>query len=286
MGLSSFSPVVINGDSRQLYNCLPLLTAQPSQDMRADISHKLYGILSPSSPLITTVSWKQHVTKAIDEALSLHQMPWVVGGSGFYLKTLITGLSPIAPLEQALQEEINHRYASYSLCALQKELSRHDPQAPPGLDRYRVMRGLIVYHGTQKPLFSFWHRQPPPPSSYCFYKIYLNPLPLILKGAVEKRFYSMIQKGVVEEVAGFLRAYPHNHLLKKTIGFPAIEAFLKGNGSYASMVSLFITHTHQYIKRQRTWFAHQYTPHLSLDRPGALKEGVAALESVIPCNTA
>ena len=85
---------VINADSMQLYNNLPILSAQPNKNDLSEVGHSLYSIFSHENEVSVAI-WLKLVKKEIDECFSLGLLPVVTGGTGLYLSRLICGISII-----------------------------------------------------------------------------------------------------------------------------------------------------------------------------------------------
>ena len=94
--------VIINADSLQLYDALPLLTAQPSSDDKALVPHRLYSLLTPDQ-VCTAMLWREMALTEIRAAITAKTTPIIVGGTGFYLKALLEGLSPIPEIPEEMR---------------------------------------------------------------------------------------------------------------------------------------------------------------------------------------
>ena len=87
-------------DSLSIYRHIDIASAKPSQEERARIVH--YGIdeLEPSEPCSVMNFW-QSLESALAQARSKGKKSFfIVGGSSFYLKSMIEGLSPMPTLPQ------------------------------------------------------------------------------------------------------------------------------------------------------------------------------------------
>ncbi len=245
--------VILNGDSLQVYRGLEILTAQPSSEEQHTISHHLYGILDPSESC-SAGRWLSLVLMEIQAAHERGRLPIVVGGTGFYLKALLTGFSPLPPIDPEIRKALQSRHPSYA------ELEAVDPDLARRLnphDQQRIMRGLEVFYGTGKPL-SFWQSQKPPPPAYEFEKVLFMPSKEELNARIEKRLEEMLAQGVLDEIVR-LRASPLSVTASKAIGLSELGLFLEGECSLEAAKTLTLFHTRQYAKRQRTWFRHQFT---------------------------
>ena len=89
--------VIINCDSMQIFDGLPILTAQPPPADREKAEHKLYSALHPNDPC-SAGEWRRRADPVIRETLTQGKTPIIGGGTGRYIKALTEGLSPIPPV--------------------------------------------------------------------------------------------------------------------------------------------------------------------------------------------
>ena len=86
--------VVINADAMQVYKNIPIITAVPSDEDKAKVEHRLYEIYPPNIKG-NVADWATKAVATIKEVWANKKLPIVVGGTGFYLETLVKGCSPI-----------------------------------------------------------------------------------------------------------------------------------------------------------------------------------------------
>ena len=260
----AFNGTIINADSMQIYNCLPILTAHPDKSLFNEIPHKLYGALKPTDHCDAMV-WKRIALEQIKKAQQLKRLPILVGGTGFYLRTMLMGLHeiPMVPIE--IRERLNRRSDKYGARNLYGELVQFDPETAAELkptDSQRIIRALEVLEHTGKGL-AYWKsiRVPPAPAEVKFYTIILMPRREELYEDINKRFDSMVKLGAVEEVGALIQDYPNQKLpVFKAIGVSPIVKFLEENIDIKRMLELGKRDSRRYAKRQMTWFRNQIIP--------------------------
>ena len=266
--------VIINGDSMQVYDGLPLLTAQPSPEDLATVPHRLYRALSPDS-LCTAARWRDMAQAEIDTAHKNGQMPIVVGGTGFYLKTLLRGISPIPDVPADVRANMAARMHDMGNAAFHAELQDKDPvmaaRLHPG-NTQRLIRAMEVLTHTGKSLAA-WQELPPdgPPDYMKFLFVALLPPRALLYQQCNGRFDHMIAAGALEEVADFAKTYAEAVAdavpLKKALGYPELLSHLQNGTPLADAITEAQKTTRHYAKRQVTWFRHQLVADLVLDNP-------------------
>jgi tRNA dimethylallyltransferase len=206
--------------------------------------------------------WAHLATDEIKSAWENDQTPILVGGTGFYIKSLLEGLSPIPSFESSKKI-----LKGAALQKAYKYLESIDPvigvKIQPN-DAQRVQRAVEVYENTGKPL-SYWQSIPKESLLETLDFEYKVDRILILPkrdANVEKadlRFNKMLELGVVDEVEQFMyQNIPITHTIYKAIGLNEIIEYIKGYLSKNEMIEKAVTKTAQYIKRQTTWFKHQY----------------------------
>lgn len=248
--------VIINGDSIQLYEGLPLLTAKPSREDQDAVPHYLY---STAQTVWNVMQWMQAVEKCLDDIGD--QPVCIVGGTGFYLKCLIEGLCPIPFLSPEARTPFEQEYARKDLACLTDELTRRDPESARLLhDKRRIIYALMIVNLTGKTL-SFWQKQARIGAiQYPVRRVLIWPSRTALKQKANARFNTMIDNGLWEEIAGF-DAQKVLAPMRLALGLDACLAYVKGNVSFKACQEQYHQRVSRYIRRQQTWFRHQFSPH-------------------------
>ena len=138
-------------------------------------------------------------------------------------------------------------------------LQSEDPETARRLkvaDPQRVIRAVAVKRATGRALSSFQQDQRPGLlDGWAVERYVLAPDRDVLRERIALRFDKMFQSGAVAEVEA-LRAQKPDPALPavKAIGVREISDWLDGVQSREEAITLSIIATHQYAKRQRTWF--------------------------------
>ena len=252
---------VINFDSMQVYKELTILTARPDSISESIVPHKLYGYMSGKNRC-SAVLWKNKALEEIKLSLKLGRVPILVGGSGLYIKTLIDGLSDIPITLNKYRSEAETILSKEGLDKFYQRVKIIDPNIINSIninDKQRLIRAYTVWLQTGKSL-SAWIKDDNSKNKIVnkFLKIKLSPTRDSLRENINKRFYKMLQKNVIEEVKkldDFDRSLP----IMKAHGVRELLSFIRKEISLDEAAKITINHTNQYAKRQDTWFRHQYT---------------------------
>lgn len=264
--------VIINADSMQIYDALPLLTARPSAQEQQDIPHRLYAALHPAHTC-SAQGWRDMAIQEIMTVTAQGKHPIIVGGTGLYLKALIYGLSAMPEIPAAIRARANARQAEFGNPAFHADLQSRDPVMAARLhpnDTQRLIRAWEVFEATGKSL-AVWQAMPlqGPPPEWRFRVLIKSPEREALYAACDGRFDHMLEQGAAEEVVALgamIRegTVPDGAAITHALGFRALRQWQDGLIDRDRAITLAKAETRQYAKRQDTWFRHQMpsAPHI------------------------
>ncbi|MCC6598022.1 MAG: tRNA (adenosine(37)-N6)-dimethylallyltransferase MiaA [Alphaproteobacteria bacterium] len=257
--------VIINCDSLQIYDALPLLTAQPSAQEQKATQHRLYSVLHPNA-VCSAGNWREMVIPEIEGVLAAGKVPIVCGGTGLYIKTLIEGLSPMPDVPDAIRAEAVDLQKNLGNPAFYAALQACDPVMAERLHPFhtaRLVRAYEVMAATGKSLAA-WQDIPRegPPAHWHFEIHKIMPEREESKSRCDARFEWMLENGALDEVEALDRRLVagevhENVPVTKALGFKPLRAYLRGEMSRAEAVERAKVETRRYAKRQVTWFRHQ-----------------------------
>jgi tRNA dimethylallyltransferase len=247
---------VINADAMQCYRELRVLTARPTQADEAAAPHLLYGVRAAAEP--ANAAWWRGAALA---AMAGAELPILCGGTGMYLSALLRGIAEIPEPGEAARAEARGLLAELGPAGLHERLMAVDAQTASRLqpgDSQRLARAWEVWRGTGHGL-AYWQARPAEPLRGWRVKlVLLDPDRAALRAAIEARFTAMLAAGAVEEVRGLLALNLDPALpLMRAHGVPELSAHLRGEITLAEAGRRAMLATHQYTKRQGTWFRHQ-----------------------------
>lgn len=256
---------IVNCDSRQIYNELPILSAQPSDADKAQAPHHLYGTLHPDDTC-SAGSWRELAMPIIEDIIERGAMPIITGGNGLYIKTLMEGLSPIPDVPDDIRAAAVARQAELGNPAFHAELEKRDPETAAKyhpMHTARLIHAWEILEATGKPL-AYWQSLPKsaPPADWAFDITIVMPERETLYARCDARFEQMLQHGAAEELEAFDLKVANGEIssqsvLIKTVGANGLRAWRDGRITRDDAVKLAQTETRQYAKRQVTWFKNQ-----------------------------
>lgn len=242
---------VLGADAFQVYSDLGILTAQPGLELTSEVPHHLFGCV-PLDQAFDVAAYLALASAAIRDVTDRGRVPVIVGGTGLYVRALISGLAPVPPSDAALRADLD----TMDLESLVGKLRALDPDAPAQLDlrnRRRVQRAVEICTLSGQPLAEF--RQTPKPDGAR--GIFLVRDRAELHARIASQIDLMFESGVVDEVH---RALPvAGSTARKAIGFEDIAARIEGRLGEDDCRERMRVATLQYAKRQLTWFRHQHT---------------------------
>lgn len=254
--LADHLPVeVVSADSRQLYRHMDIGTAKPTAAERARVPHHALDLVEPDENL-SLAQVKRVMEAAIDDIHQRGKLPLLVGGTGQYISAVIDGWGiPEVPPDEALRAELEAFAAQHGAAALHDRLRELDATAADNIayqNVRRVVRALEVCIVSGQPISALQAKTPPP------YKTVVWGLTLerdALYAQADQRVWQMIEAGFVEEVRRLLAmGYPRTLPSMSGLGYRELAAHLEDGLALDEAVKLTQHATHDFIRRQYTWF--------------------------------
>ncbi|MEW5421191.1 tRNA (adenosine(37)-N6)-dimethylallyltransferase MiaA [Amorphus sp. 3PC139-8] len=257
-----FGGPVVNADSMQVYRDLRVLTARPTPEDEARVPHRLYGHI-PGEEAYSVARWLDELDPILAEASQTGQTPIVVGGTGLYFTALLSGLSEVPEIPEAIRSYWRARARTDGAAAVYEALAEIDPTMAERLqpsDPQRVVRALEVMETTGRSLAD-WQAQASPPrleAARCR-KIVLAPDRGWLRERIATRFEAMLAAGALEEAKALdAKALDPALPVMKAIGVPPLIAHLRGLLSLDGARLRTVSDSTRYAKRQETWFRNRF----------------------------
>ena len=257
--------VIINADSMQIYRELKIISSQPSDRDKKVVSHELYSIRSICQSF-SVMDWLELVEKKLDEILNKNKVPIIVGGTGLYIKSAINGISKIPKVDKEVFDNCLKLFEKIGIIEFKKLVQKIDENfIIKNIDKQRLIRAYSVYLQTGKAI-SEWHKSSEIVRIYnTFFSIFLEQEREKNYKNCENRFDEFIDKGAIEEVR-YLKEKNFDRSLPgfKCLGVNWILKYLDKEISLNDAIVLSKRDTRRYVKRQLTWFRHNFNPDLVL----------------------
>ncbi len=252
-----FNGEIVGADSMQIYRYMNIGTAKPSPQELARVRHHLINIADPDQRF-DAQQYARTAHEKIMELVSRAIVPFVVGGTGLYIKALVHGLFMAESADDDIRTRLKEEAQSHGTDFLHERLSRCDPDAAARIkpnDSYRIVRALEIYQLTGKTISAYHHEHKFQDEPFRVLKIGLNMDRELLYDRINQRVDAMIAAGLVDEVKELLsRGYAPDLNSMRSIGYRHIVDFIKERLSWHEAVRTLKRDTRRFAKRQLTWF--------------------------------
>ncbi len=251
-----FSGEIVGCDSLQLYRGFDIGTAKTPPADRRGIPHHMLDVLEPSEPS-TAGDYARAGREILAQIAARGRLPVVAGGTGFYLRALLEGLSAGPVREPRLRERLEQREGKRA-GSLHRILTRLDPVAAARIhanDVSKVMRALEVRLVEGRPMTALFAQGREPLKGFRPIKLGLEPPREQLYQALNARAEAMFARGLVAEVQTLLaRGVSAEAKPFESLGYKQALQVLRGEASVDEAVQSTAQETRRYAKRQMTWF--------------------------------
>ena len=269
-----FNMRIHNVDSRQIYKEMDIGTAKPNRIQQKVIKHYLINLTNPDQT-INVKGFQEIATKSINNEITKGEHPFLVGGSGLYMNSIIYGF--ITP-EVPPQENFRNNLTKLGQKECWELLQACDPVTAQKInaeDKIRTIRALEVFYATGKPI-SIQQSINPPPWKVLEIGLDCNEL----NERILKRTKKMFKNGIIEETKNLINKYGIDLPLLKTIGYQEAINVINNNQKINDAIEITSKKTINFAKRQRTWFRNKNNPYW-LDTKNPLKDAIIKIQSTI-----
>ena len=249
---------ILSIDSLSIYKEINIVSAKPSSQELAQVKHfginELYADQYFSVDIFIDLYKKIFLT-CKEEKKNLV----IVGGTSFYLKSLINGLSQLPNIsmkhKQNVEKKLQNLVESYEfLKSIDKEyMCKISPN-----DSYRIEKALLIYEASSLSPSEWFRLNPPKPiiKDLDIYNIDVERE--VLRERINKRTCTMYETGLIDEVCYLEQKYTRAPHSMNSIGIVEVLEFLDGKVEKDAMLKNITTHTAQLAKRQQTFNRTQF----------------------------
>lgn len=252
---------IINCDSVQVYQEIQIATAKVPLAERKGVPHHLIDFVPPAINY-TAGEWSREAARKIEEIEGRGRVPLLVGGTGFYLRTLRRPFFISPQTDESLRRRLNRIREKRGAEHLHRLLGRLDSRAAAQLfprDWPRVQRAIEVCLQTGRSIVDQKDERPEAHESSRRLRILaLNPPRAELYARINQRTEAHFAAGLVEEVRELLgRGVPPDSNALGAHGYRRVVEYLQGTRDLPGAVEQTKLDVRHYAKRQLTWFRHE-----------------------------
>ncbi|MFZ1984007.1 MAG: tRNA (adenosine(37)-N6)-dimethylallyltransferase MiaA [Desulfatitalea sp.] len=252
-----FGGQIVGADSMQIYRRMDIGTAKPTAEEKTAVRHHMVDIIDPDQAF-DAAAYGQQAHHIIQELLADGIRPFVVGGTGLYIKALVYGLFQSQASDADVRQRLKQQLAQEGTAAMHAHLARHDPQAASRVhpnDTYRITRALEVMELTGRAISTHHDAHGFAQARYQTLTIGLSLPREQLYARIDQRLDAMIAAGLLEEVRGLLaHGYDADLKAMQALGYRHMADFIQGRLTWDEALRTLKRDHRHYAKRQRTWF--------------------------------
>ena len=244
--------IILSLDSLSVYKEIDIASAKPTKEERGDIIHFGIDEVYPDVEF-DVIKFIETYERAKDFALKNSKNLIIVGGTGFYLKALIDGLSPGIDLKVKLNE--NEIQSTYDfLYSIDKEYMQKIEKN----DKYRIEKAISIYKQTnQTPseFFAINDKKPLCPDLKIFEILWDKEE---LRKRINLRTNIMMNDGIIDEVIYLEKKYTRKPNCMASIGIIETLEYLDGKINKKELEEKIALNTAKLAKRQNTFNKGQF----------------------------
>ncbi|RLA73331.1 MAG: tRNA (adenosine(37)-N6)-dimethylallyltransferase MiaA [Epsilonproteobacteria bacterium] len=250
---------ILSLDSLSIYKEIDIASAKPSQKELERVRHFGINVLSPNEHFSVATFIDLYHDAATQARLNDKNLI-IVGGTGFYLKTLLNGLSEVPPISNTTRITsatiMMRPEKAYDM--LYKVDQTYMKEIKPN-DTYRIEKMLQLYLETDQTPTEWFKQHPPKPfiDNIKLFEIEIDRQ--TLRDRIKIRTVKMAAMGLIDEIARLEHKYTRYPNSMKAIGIIEVLDYLDGIVSKEEMIELIATHTGQLAKRQQTFNRNQFS---------------------------
>lgn len=253
-----YRAAILSIDSLSIYQKIDIASAKPTRQELASVPHFGIDVLTPDNHAnVFTFIDEYHRARGYAEKNRMNLL--LIGGSSFYLKSMLDGLSELPSISASVRDRVAdmlltpekaHAFLTHIDPISASKISPHD--------RYRLEKLLHLYYETFVPPSEWLAAHPP--------RAILEDCPILnltvernlLRSRIDLRTQQMVKNGLIDEVAYLEKHYGRLPNSMKAIGIIETLDYLDGRIDKETLTNAISTHTAQLAKRQVTFNAHQF----------------------------
>jgi len=249
---------IISADSMQVYKHMDVGTAKIKKEEMDGVVHHLVDIIEPSEEWSVN-RFQEESKKAINEIYSRGKIPIIVGGTGFYIQSVLYDVEfSKEESDKTVRNELEKYLKEFGALALHDLLKEVD--LPSAMDIHpnntkRVIRAIEYYRQNGSRISDHNKQERQKISPYNFEYFVLFRQKEVLYPQIDKRVDIMLEEGLVNEVKRLREeGYDRSYVSMQGIGYKEILDYLEGLCSLDEAVRIIKRDTRHFAKRQMTWF--------------------------------
>ncbi|MEA3384774.1 MAG: tRNA (adenosine(37)-N6)-dimethylallyltransferase MiaA [Campylobacterota bacterium] len=250
--------VILSLDSLAVYKEIDIASAKPTKEERDGIIHFGVDKVNPNEQF-DVIEFIGEYKNAKEYVMQNNKNLIIVGGTGFYLKAMVDGLSKTPNISNRVKIEVVKRLSNLekSYDFLNSLDNQYMKKIKP-TDKYRIEKALEIYLETALAPTTFFEQNKPEPVIKDLKIFQIETKPEILRERIKKRTKIMLQNGIIDEVVSLEDKYTRKPNCMGSIGIKETLEYLDGRLTKIELEEQILNHTAQLAKRQRTFNKSQF----------------------------
>lgn len=252
-----FEGEIVSADSIQIYRGMDIGSAKPTRDEKARIYHHMIDIRDPDEDY-SVGDYVREARSVVETLFAKGRIPFVVGGTGLYIRGLLGGMVDLPAADPDLRAELFRQMSESGQSALYERLARVDYASALRIGAHnasRIIRALEIFELTGRRMSELIDEHIFRDRPYEALFLCITPAREVLYERIDNRVENMLNTGLLQEVAN-LRSMGYGSGLKsmQSLGYRHAGMILDGEADAEEGARLMKRDTRHYAKRQLTWF--------------------------------
>jgi tRNA dimethylallyltransferase len=251
-----FQGEIVNCDAFQTYRGMDIGTAKVSRTEQEKVRHHMLDLQDPDRDF-SAGDYQRQAREVIRVIGDRGKLPFIVGGTGFYLRALIEGLFEGPARSEELRSRMRKIIQRKGPQILHRALQRIDPECVERIaqmDAERIIRAYEVYLVSGKSM-TWWQQQPRDAfKGYRWLKLGIDLPREWLYERINQRVDEMFRRGLMGETRELLKQFTRDSQAFKAIGYGQAVASIEGRMTESEAIEETKKQSRHYAKRQLTWF--------------------------------
>lgn len=252
-----FDGEIVSADSIQIYRHMDIGSAKPTPNEKARIYHHMIDIRDPNDEY-SVGDYVRESRSVVESLINKKRIPFVVGGTGLYIRGLMGGLVDLPPSDPDLRARLLKQAHESGNDTLFDALKKVDIESANRIGAHnlpRIVRALEIFGLTGERMSDLVDRHVFQDRPYDAFFICISPKREVLYERIDNRVENMLKTGLLSEVINLRKmGYSSNLKSMQSLGYRHAAMILDEKSGFDEAVSLMKRDTRHYAKRQLTWF--------------------------------
>lgn len=270
-----FNAHILSLDSLAIYKHIDIISAKPTKEEMEGVDHFGIDLIEPDQNFSAAdfIRLYESTKTACSQA---GKNLVIVGGSSFYLKAILDGLSGEPEYSDATLKKV--KTLLHDLPKAHAVLAGVDPETASRIkpnDRYRLEKALLLYTQTGLAPAAYWQQHQKETCANTIELFEIETERELLRERIKARTEAMLEAGAIDECAWLERRYGRAPKSMGSIGIKEILDYFDGKLTKVELAERISIHTAQFAKRQNTFNRHQFD-HVTRLPTEELKRAISA----------